>query len=141
MTQAAADAKATVNGIAVSSGTNAFTNTVSGVTFNAVQVTAAPIEISVAQDTSAVSTNIDAFVSAYNAINQLINEATKFDSTAGKGALLQGDSTTISLQNMLRSAVQSVTTGSSVFQRLADVGITQQRGGDLAVDSTKLKKP
>lgn len=140
VTQAAADAKATVNGIAVSSGTNTFASTVSGVSFTAVQVTTAPIEISVAQDTSAVSTNIDAFVSAYNAINQLINEATKFDSTAGTGALLQGDSTTISLQNMLRSAVQTVTTGSSVFQRLADVGITQQRGGDLAVDSTKLNK-
>ncbi|BEU97985.1 flagellar filament capping protein FliD [Acidovorax sp. DW039] len=140
VTQSAADAKATVNGIAVSSGTNSFANTVSGVTFTAVQVTASPVEISVAKDTSAVSSNIDAFVSAYNAINQLINEATKFDTTTGKGALLQGDSTTIALQSALRSAVQSVTTGSSVFQRLADVGITQQRGGDLAVDKTKLAK-
>lgn len=140
VTQAAANAKATVNGIAVSSGSNAFTNTVSGVTFTASQVTTSPVEITVAQDTSTVTANIDAFVSAYNAINQLINEATKYDTTAGTGALLQGDSTTINLQNMLRSAVQTVTTGSSVFQRLADVGITQQRGGDLSVDTTKLNK-
>lgn len=140
VTQTAADAKATVNGIAVSSGTNTFANTVSGVSFTAVQVTTAPIEVSVSKDTSAVTTNINAFVSAYNAINQLINEATKFDSASGKGALLQGDSTTIALQSMLRSAVQSVTTGSSVFTKLADVGITQIRGGDLTVDTTKLNK-
>lgn len=138
VTQAAADAKATVNGIAVSSATNTFANTVSGVTFNAVQVTTAPVEITISKDNSAVQGNIDDFVKAYNSINQVLNEATKYDAAAKQGGLLQGDSTTIALQNSLRNAIQSVTKGSSVYQRLADVGITQQRGGDLTVDSAKL---
>jgi len=51
---------------------------------------------------------------------------------------LQGDSSALSLQRNLRAALQSVNTGSQVFSRLADVGITQQRGGNLAVNSTKL---
>ena len=110
----------------------------SGVTFKAEQVTTSPIDITVTKDNSAVQKNIDDFVSAYNAINQLLQDATKYDNATKSGGLLQGDSTAITLQNSLRNALQSVTTGSSVYQRLADVGITQQRGGDLAVDSSKL---
>ena len=138
ITQSAQNARATVNGIAVTSATNTFANTVSGVTFKAEQVTTSPIDITVTKDNSAVQKNIDDFVSAYNAINQLLQDATKYDNATKSGGVLQGDSTAITLQNSLRNALQSVTTGSSVYQRLADVGITQQRGGDLAVDSSKL---
>jgi flagellar hook-associated protein 2 len=137
-TTAAADAAATVNGIPVSSSTNTFATTVSGVTFNALQVTTAPVEISVTKNTSDIQKNIDAFVAAYNSINDILNEATKYDAATKGAGLLQGDSTALTLQNSLRTAIQSVTTGSSVFTRLADVGITQQRGGSLSVDSTKL---
>lgn len=137
-TQEAANATAKVNGIAVTSATNTFANTVSGVTFTAAQVTTAPVDITVSKDNSAVQKNIDDFVAAYNAVNQFLQEATKYDNATKTAGLLQGDSTAVSLQNSLRNALQSVTTGSSVYQRLADVGITQQRGGDLAVDSTKL---
>lgn len=138
VTQSAQNATATVNGIAVTSATNTFANTVSGVTFKAEQITTSPVDVTVSKDNSVVKKNIDDFVAAYNAINQLFQEATKYDNEAKSGGLLQGDSTAITLQNSLRNALQSVTTGSSVYQRLADVGITQQRGGDLAVDSSKL---
>ncbi len=137
-TTAATDAAATVNGIPVSSSTNTFSTTVSGVTFNALQVTTAPVEISISKNTTDIQKNIDAFVAAYNAINDVLNEATKYDAATKGAGLLQGDSTALALQNSLRTAIQSVTTGSSVFTRLADVGITQQRGGNLSVDSTKL---
>ena len=140
VTQAAANAKATVNGIAVSSGTNTFASTISGVTFKAEQVTTAAIDITVGKDEAAIQSNIDGFVKAYNAINQLLQDATKYDAKTNAAGLLQGDSTTVALQNSLRNAIQSVTTGGGAFKRLADVGITQQRGGDLAVDSAKLSK-
>jgi flagellar hook-associated protein 2 len=137
-TTTATDAAATVNGIPVTSSTNTFATTVSGVTFSALQVTTAPVEISISKNTTDIQKNIDAFVAAYNAINDVLNEATKYDAATKGAGLLQGDSTALALQNSLRTAIQSVTTGSSVFTRLADVGITQQRGGNLAVDSTKL---
>ena len=137
-TTTATDAAATVNGIPVTSSTNTFATTVSGVTFSALQVTTAPVEISISKNTTDIQKNIDAFVAAYNAINDVLNEATKYDAATKGAGLLQGDSTALALQNSLRTAIQSVTTGSSVFTRLADVGITQQRGGKLAVDSTKL---
>ncbi len=138
VTQYAANAQATVNGIAVSSATNTFANTVSGVTFNALAVTAAPVEISVAKDSSAVQKNIENFVSAYNAINDLINEATSYDAATKKGSLLQGDSTAITLQSSLRAALQSVSSASGQYQQLSAIGISQQRGGSLTIDSTKL---
>lgn len=137
-TTTATDAAATVNGIPVTSSTNTFATTVSGVTFNALQVTTAPVEISISKNTTDIQKNIDAFVAAYNAINDVLNEATKYDAATKGAGLLQGDSTALALQNSLRTAIQSVTTGSSVFTRLTDVGITQQRGGNLSVDSTKL---
>ena len=140
VTQAAADAKAEVNGIPVSSATNTFASTISGVTFKAEQVTTAPIEITVAKDNSAIQSNIDGFVKAYNAINQLLQDATKYDAATKSAGLLQGDSTAVALQSALRNAVQAVTTGGGAYQRLADIGITQQLGGDLVVDSGKLNK-
>ena len=81
---------------------------------------------------------IDSFVSAYNAVNQAINEQTKYDPSSKEAGLLQGDATAIGLQNALRGILQSATSGSA-YERLADVGITQQLGGDLAVDSAKLE--
>ncbi len=137
--QDATNATATINGIPVSSATNKFENSVSGVTFTAVKETTAPVTLTIAKDTAAVQQNIEAFVKAYNEINSLLNEATKYDSATKTGGLLQGDSTALTLQNALRSAVQSVTTGSA-FARLSDVGIAVQRGGNLEVDSGKLSK-
>lgn len=139
-TQAALNAKATVNGIAVSSATNTFATTISGVTFKAEQITTAPIDITVGKDTAAVKTNVDEFVKAYNAINQLMQDATKYDAKTNAAGLLQGDSTAIALQNTLRNAIQSVTSGGGAFKRLADIGLTQQLGGDLTLDSTKFNK-
>ena len=151
-TQVADDARAKVNGIAVQSGTNTFANTVSGVTFKAEKVTEAgkPITITVAKDNSAIQTNVEAFVKAYNAINKLMSEATKFDAGTKTAGLLQGDSTAVGLQNTLRSAMQAVSGGSAVFQRLADIGVVQKTsanpmataalGGELTVDTAKLNK-
>lgn len=138
VTQAAADAAATINGIAVTSATNTFANAVSGVTFTAQKVTTAPVTVTIARDTSDVQKKIEAFVKAYNDINNVLNDATKYDAATKSAGMFQGDSMTLSLQNALRSVVQSATTGSSVFSRLSDVGISVLRGGNLEIDSTKL---
>lgn len=150
-TQSAANAKATVNGIAVTSATNTFADTVAGVTFKAEKLTEdkPPITITVAQDTSAVQANVEAFVKAYNEVNKILNDGTKYDAATKATGLLQGDSTALGLQSALRSAMQSVSPGSKVFQRLADIGVVQRTasdpmataalGGELMVDAEKLK--
>jgi len=146
----ASDAQATVNGIAVTSSSNTFTNTVAGVTFTALQTTTDPVQIDVAQDTSALSKNINDFVTAYNAVNQALNQITSYDKNTQTAGLLQGDSTAVNLQNTLRMALQSVASGSAAggsLRTLSDVGITVAGGlgnlnptGDLSVDTDKLNK-
>lgn len=138
--QYAANAAATINNIPVTSTTNSFADKVSGVTFTAVKQTTGPVTITVAKDNSAVQKNIEAFVKAYNDINSVLNEATKYDNGTKTGGLLQGDTTAISLQSALRAAVQSASTGSSVFGRLSDVGLSVLRGGNLEINGAKLTK-
>ncbi|MCA3239634.1 MAG: flagellar filament capping protein FliD [Curvibacter sp.] len=136
--QNATDAAATINGIPVTSSTNTFANKVAGVTFTAVQETKAPVVVTITKDNSAVQKNIEAFVKAYNDVNGILNEATKYDAATKTGGLLQGDTTALALQSALRAAVQSVTTSSSVFTRLSDIGVGVLRGGNLEINGAKL---
>ena len=131
------DAKIQINDIPVTSSTNTFTDVVSGVTLTAGAESTTAVQVAVASDKSVVKTAVDDFVAAYNAINDLLNDATKYDSATKKAGLLQGDPTAIGLQNALRGVLQSTTSGSA-YGRLADIGVTQALGGDLTVDSAKL---
>lgn len=140
ITQYGSDAKVSVNGsVQVSSSTNTFTDIVSGVTLTLQDgATVGDVsEIKVTQDTSAVQTAINTFVTAYNSLNDLLAETTKYNADTGEAGLLQGDSFAVGIQNAMRGILQSTTSGST-FSRLADIGITQALGGNLTVDSTKL---
>jgi len=136
-TQYAADAKIQINDVEVSSPTNTFSDVVSGITLTAVAITAAKVDVSVAPNRTLVTDAVNDFVSAFNAINQTLNELTKYDAGTKTAGLLQGDSTAIGMQNALRGVLQSTTSGAA-YKRLADIGVTQQLGGNLAVDSTRL---
>ncbi|MBZ0225823.1 MAG: flagellar filament capping protein FliD [Comamonas sp.] len=136
---AAANARALINGqYTVTSASNTFENAISGVTFKAEKETTAPVQITVTKDSSAVQKNIEDFVVAYNAANQALNELTKYDAATKQGGLLQGDSTAISLQNILRNSIQSLSSSTGPFRTLSDIGLGMIRGGDLTIDSTKL---
>lgn len=135
--QYAENARIQINGIAVSSSTNKFADVVSGVTLTAVAPSSAAAQIDVGANKSVVTDAINKFVAAYNKVNAAINELTKFDPASKATGMLQGDSTAIGLQNALRGILQSTTSGSA-YSRLADIGISQQLGGDLEVDAVKL---
>lgn len=85
-TQVAQDAEATINGIAVTSGSNTFEDVVSGVTLTVKKETTSAATVSVTKDISAMKANIEAFVKAYNDVNGVLNEATKYDQGTGVGA-------------------------------------------------------
>lgn len=132
------NAKASINGIAVESATNTFTDTIPGLSFTASQVTTAPVDVTVSADTAAMKKSIQDFVTAYNAVNDLLSASTKYDEATKKAGALQGDSTTVGLQNALRSVMGATATGAGAFQRLADIGIDMKRGGKLEVSESKL---
>lgn len=132
------NAKASINGIAVESATNTFTDTIPGLSFTASQVTTAPVDVSVSADTAAMKKSVQDFVTAYNALNDLLSASTKYDEATKKAGALQGDSTTVGLQNALRSVMSATAMGAGAFQRLADIGIDMKRGGKLEVSESKL---
>jgi len=137
-TVAAADAAGTINGsINVTSASNTFSNVVSGVTLTAKSVMTTAADIAVGPNRTAVTSAADGFVKAYNDVNNLLQDLTKYDAGTKAAGLLQGDTTAVGLQNAIRGVLQSTSTG-SVYARLADVGITAELGGNLVVDSTKL---
>lgn len=136
-TQAAQDAKATINNVSITSASNTLSDTVPGLTLTLSQVTTAPVEIEVRADQDAMKKNVQAFVDAYNALNNLLTETTKFNPDNNTAGSLQGDSTAVGLQNALRGMMRSVTS-SSPFSRLLDVGIEAKQGGKLEINADKL---
>lgn len=135
------NAKAAINGVEIESPSNTLAETLPGLTLTLSQVTTAAVEITATTDTSGMRTAVNTFVTAYNAMNQMLNSATKYDATTKTAALLQGDATTTGLQAALRSLVGSPS-GGGALQYLSDVGVSIARdgAGNLAVDTVKLDK-
>ncbi|MDA8519155.1 flagellar filament capping protein FliD [Acidovorax sp. NCPPB 4044] len=136
--QYAQNAQAKINGISVTSKTNVFADTIPGLTLTASKVTTEDVEVTSKSDTATMKKNIQDFVDAYNAVNDLLGSVTKYDSDTKTAGVLQGDGTTVGLQSTLRSAMTAATGGTEALQTLSDFGIQMQRGGKLTVDATKL---
>jgi len=136
--QVAQNVEATLNGVAITSQKNTIADVVPGVTLNFLQTTTNPVEVTVAKDTAAINKSLQDFVTAYNALNETLAEATKYDAATKTAGAFQGDSVATGLQRALRSLMGSTTTTGSTYSRLADVGISAQLGGALTIDSTKM---
>ncbi len=102
---AAANASALLNGAPVSSTTNTLTNVVDGMTLQLQRVTTAPVQISTAPDPDAIRNKIQAFVTAYNGLNNELVAQTKYDAANKIAGTLQGDSAAVSLRGNLRNTL------------------------------------
>jgi flagellar hook-associated protein 2 len=136
--QTAADAAATVNGLAVTSPANALPNIVDGLSLTLAAVTTAPVTVSVVSDKDALKKTMTEFADAYSALVKLIAADTKYDATAKKGGLLQGDSAAIGLQRQMRNLAGTASGASSAFAHLSDAGFQLQNDGSMTVNTTKL---
>lgn len=149
-TQEAKNAQVELNGVKVESSSNTFANTIPGMSFTATEVTTNTATLTVKLDTEGMKKNIQEFVDAYNALNDLLAKSTKSVRTEdGKAVasaenssagVLQGDSSTVSLQNSLRLLTMGVSGFAGAFKNLSSIGIQMLEGGKLSVDSTKLDK-
>ena len=139
-TSAAQDAKFTLDGIAVSKSSNSVTDVIGGVTLNLLKTNpGAPTAVTIARDTSAVTTAVNSFVKAYNDISQTLRDAAAYNATTKSAAILNGEASVRTIQGQIRGVMTApVVGGASVFSRLSEVGVTLQKDGTLAVDSTKL---
>lgn len=145
--QYAQDAKARINGLAVTSASNTLSGNITGVTINLLSTTTAdyglvtevksPLTLRISEDVTPAVKNVNDFVTAYNALNKTLADLTKYDAATKTAGLFQGDSSLVGLQNVLRSMLGSVSMGAS-SQRLSDVGLERQLDGSLAIKTAKL---
>lgn len=136
--QRGSDASVEFNGVQLSSTSNTLTNIVPGVTVNLMKEGSSS-QISVIQDKTAIQSNIQAFADAYTALSKTLADATKYVQ-GGQSGPLQGDTTTVGLQRLLRQIIGSTTSGSgSAFTNLSKVGLELQTDGSLKLNSTSLK--
>jgi flagellar hook-associated protein 2 len=137
-TQAANDAKATVNGLAITSSTNLLSNVVEGVTLKLAKVSASPVELTVNNDTESIKSAITAFTDAYNSLSKYLASQTAYDAGTKTAGTLQGDAGTNALRGAMRAIVGDTGGMAGAFHRLAEIGIQPKSDGTLSVDSTQL---
>jgi len=137
--QSAADASFSVNGLALKSATNSVSSVVSGVTLN-LTLPNSVAQVQVGTDPKAVTDSVNGFISAYNAFISLTNKLTSFDATSNSASVLTGDSATRNMVGSLQSLIDSQwqTTGTGPTY-LAQIGVSINTDGTLALDSTKFQ--
>jgi flagellar hook-associated protein 2 len=135
---AAADAVVNLDGLTVRSTSNTFDRALEGLSFTIKKTSTTNVGMNVAFDRETLNKSVDAFVTAYNELNQLTRDLTKtvVGSPTANGPL-QGDRGAANLQTRLRTLLSESGAGGA-FSRLADVGITAGVDGALSVNSTKL---
>ncbi|MBU0593931.1 MAG: flagellar filament capping protein FliD [Gammaproteobacteria bacterium] len=134
----AVDSALKINGISITGSGNVVSEAVDGltITLKAIGTTT----VTVTRDTSSLSAGVSAFVKAYNDFNTTAVSLGRYDAATKQGGPLIGDSTLRSAENTFRSLIGNTPSGlsDSSLQRLSDIGVTMQKDGSLAVDSTKL---
>ena len=127
------DALVQLDGIAVTRGSNEFSDLIDGLTVSLYDAEpGTKVTIDIEQDLNQAKTAILDFVDAYNAVQTFVNDKTFVDKTTGKpseDAILLGDSSVKSieatLQRIAGSFAQGVTdrVGEEDYSVLAEIGI------------------
>lgn len=137
---AAANARATVNGIAVESESNELDNVIDGLTLRLRRETGTEeVNVNLASDRQAVEAAVKSFVEAYNALSRFISNQTRYDEASKTAGSLQGDSSITAVQARLRAVLSSPSAAAAAFPRISDIGLQTQRDGTLKIDEAKLQ--
>jgi len=135
---AAANASASLNGLPISSASNTLSEVLDGITLSLGKVTSAPVLVEAKPDTAAIRKALDSFVTAYNDLNKLLAEQTKYDAASKTAGVLQGDSAAVSMRAQMRSLLGGSSAASAMFGRVADIGFDVQTDGSIKINESKL---
>ncbi|MEW6353154.1 MAG: flagellar filament capping protein FliD [Pseudomonadota bacterium] len=139
---AAQDAQIKVDGLTVNKSSNTITDVVQGVTLNLLKQSASGVttSLSVARDTDAVKSSINAFVKAYNDLNKTVQDLTAYNAATKQGSILQGDSGALAVIRQVRTTLNNtVKFINGNYSLLSQIGVSFQKDGTLSVDAAKLQ--
>jgi len=151
--QAATNASATLNGIALTSQSNTFSGAIQGVSFTVSATGSSSIGVDVS--TSAAQSAIQSFVQAFNKASSFIQSATSYTPASGTAAVsatgtvasgtagpLIGDPVVQGIENQLLSILSTTTAigsgGASSAIGFGNVGITLTSSGTIDVNQSTL---
>ena len=139
-----------VDGEEVTSSTNEFDEQISGISLVVNRVTTDsdgkenPVNLSITEDTDAVTTKMQNFVTAYNTLMTTMDELYEHNTyTDGEnnydGGELSGDSMLRSLKSQLQNMMTGIEANSSGLD-IYSVGIEFDNDGEMSLDTTKFKE-
>ena len=137
ISQTAKNATVNINGVDLTPASNTMADVSTGVTLKLNKI--GNSEITIEQDNDAIQAKVQAFADAYTALSTTLVNATKFVE-GGKSGPLQGDSTTVGIQTLLRRTLREVSGTGVNAKHLSDVGL--ELGKDkisLTLNTTKFK--
>lgn len=139
-TRSGKDAELVVNGLAVTRPNNEITDLIGGLTLSLTSTTTSAARIAVTQDTGTVKQKIQDFVTAFNQLQQQINQVAGYDADKKQGGILQGNATVRGIEAHLSRLTTSEVPAlnGQAIRSLADLGITTARDGTLELDDAKL---
>lgn len=139
--QAAQDALATINGLAVSSDTNRLDKALAGVSLDLKQVGSSSLTVSA--DNSAVKTALEGFIKDFNSNIKTMNDLSKYNAETREAGPLLGDPSLMSIRSRLLGMISQTQPGlpsDAAFRSLAEVGVGMNDDGTLKLDAAALSK-
>jgi flagellar hook-associated protein 2 len=129
-----------VDGITITKTSNTIDDAITGVTLSLQKTnTGNPTSLNIARNTNSLTTNLQNLVKGYNDLAGSITSLTAYDSATHIGAALYGENSLRSIKNQIRSTLASALPNTTGFSMLSQVGISFQKDGTLALDSSKLQ--
>jgi flagellar hook-associated protein 2 len=136
----AQDALMKIDGIDVSSSTNSFSSSITGLTINATKTGSTTLTVATNKDS--IVSSVQSFVDAFNAVVDDIKGNSTYDATTKVGGAFSGDSAARGILSSLNEARTTEPAGvaDSSFKALSDLGISIQSNGKLSLDSAALQE-
>ncbi|MFT5048636.1 MAG: flagellar hook-associated protein 2 [Chlamydiales bacterium] len=134
------DAEAVIDGLTVIRSNNDFSGVIEGLGLDLIASSATEMTITVDADRDLVRSQIDEFISSFNAVVKFTNDQNKYTEAEGAGGLLIGDGLLRSVRRDLSSAldvpIATVLADTEGYSTLSLVGIRQLSNGSLEIDET-----
>lgn len=128
-------------GLLLSSSSNTFNNVITGVTVDALSVSADPVQLSITQNTEGIVADVKAFLDAFNTVVSRIDEQSKYTQETNRRGPLLGDSTAQTLRQTLFSTIQKRAIGATgQYDTLADIGVRFGSAGKLELNEERFRE-
>ncbi len=138
ITQSAANAKVTIDGLQFERTNNVIADALPGVTLGLTATTTTASDLVLSNDATSTQANLQKFVDAYNALMSNVHTELNVQPGSSRQSMLSGDNSIKTLQASMQRMVSGVLSPNATIRTLADVGIKTSNDGTLSIDTVRL---